>query len=51
MIINRKVYKRKKRRRHIPSKWVWLVGPIEAVRASGVLVEGVLGLVVVLENL
>lgn len=42
---------RDERRRDVPAKWVGLVGPIEAVRTSGIPGEGVLGLVVILENL
>lgn len=43
--------KREKRRREVPTKWVGLVGPIKTVGPSGVVVEGVFGLVVVFEDM
>lgn len=42
---------RRERGREVAAKWVGLVGPIEAVRTSGVVGEGVFGLVVVLDDL
>lgn len=41
---------REERGREVPAKWVGLVGPIETVGSSGVVVETVLGLVVVFEH-
>lgn len=45
------VEEREERGREVPAKWVGLVGPIEAVGSSGVVVETVLGLVVVFEHM
>lgn len=51
LIVCGAVQERKERGGGVPTEWVGLVGPVEAVGASGVLGEVVLGLVVVLEDL
>lgn len=43
--------KRDERSGEVSTKWVWLVGPIEAMRAFSVVVEVVFGLVMVFEDL
>lgn len=45
------VQEMEERRREETAKWVGLVGPVQAVGTSGVFGEGVLGLVVVMEDL
>lgn len=43
--------KRKKRGREIPTKWIWLVGPVKAMWSSCIVVEIVFGLVVVFDDM
>lgn len=43
--------KREKRGRNVAAKGVWLIGPIEAMGASGIVGETVLGLGVIFQDL
>lgn len=51
MGLGREVLERDERRREVAAERVGLVSPVEAVGAASVAVEGVLGLIVVLENM